>query len=33
MGLNEIKISLLGKIIGAKMLEYGLTKATPIHLH
>jgi len=33
MGSNEIKVSLLEKIIDAKMLEYGVTKARPIHLH
>ncbi len=33
MGLNEIKVPLLEKIIDAKMLEYGLTEAKPIHLH
>jgi len=33
MGLNEIKVSLLGKIIDAKMLEYGIIDARPIHLH
>ncbi len=33
MGLNEIKIPLLEKIIDSKMLEYGLTKVKPIHLH
>ncbi len=33
MGLNEIKIPLFEKIIDAKMLEYGLTKVKPIHLH
>ena len=33
MGLNEIKVSLLGKIIDAKMLEYGIIEARPIHLH
>ena len=33
MGLNEIKVPLLEKIIDAKMLEYGFTKARPIHLH
>jgi len=33
MGLNEIKVPLLEKIIDAKMLEYGLTKVKPIHLH
>ncbi len=33
MGLNEIKVSLLEKIIDAKMLESGLTRARPIHLH
>ena len=32
-GLNEIKVSLLGKIIDAKMLEYGIIEARPIHLH
>jgi len=33
MGLNEIKVPLLEKIIDAKMLEFGLTKVKPIHLH
>jgi ribonucleoside-diphosphate reductase alpha chain len=33
MGLNEIKVPLLEKIIDAKMLEHGLTEAKPIHLH
>lgn len=33
MGLNEIKVSLLGKIIDAKMLEYGIIEARPIHLN
>lgn len=32
MGLNEIKLSLLEKIIDAKMFEYGMTTAKPIHL-
>ncbi len=32
MGLNEIKIPLLEKVIDAKMLEYGLIKSKPIHL-
>jgi ribonucleoside-diphosphate reductase alpha chain len=32
MGLNEIKLPLLEKIIDAKMLEYGLTHKKPIHL-
>jgi ribonucleoside-diphosphate reductase alpha chain len=32
MGLNEVKVPLLEKIIDAKMLEYGFTKARPIHL-
>ena len=33
MGLNEVQVPLLEKIIDAKMLEYGFTKARPIHLH
>jgi ribonucleoside-diphosphate reductase alpha chain len=33
MGLNEIKIPLFEKIIDAKMLENGLTRVKPIHLH
>ena len=33
MGLNEVKVPLLEKIIDAKMLEHGFTKARPIHLH
>jgi len=32
MGLNEIKLPLLSKIIDAKMLEYGFTHTKPIHL-
>jgi len=32
MGLNEIKLPLLAKIIDAKMLEYGFTSTKPIHL-
>jgi ribonucleoside-diphosphate reductase alpha chain len=32
-GLKEIKVSLLEKIIDAKMLEYGVPKARLIHLH
>jgi ribonucleoside-diphosphate reductase alpha chain len=32
MGLNEIKLPLLAKIIDAKMLEYGFTHTKPIHL-
>ena len=33
MGLNEIKLPLLEKIIDAKMLEYGFTETRPIHLN
>jgi ribonucleoside-diphosphate reductase alpha chain len=33
MGLNEIKLPLLEKIIDAKMLEYGMPKPSPIHLN
>jgi len=33
IGLNEIKLPLLEKIIDAKMLEYGMTKTSPIHLN
>ena len=33
MGLNEIKMPLLEKIIDAKMLEYGFTETRPIHLN
>ena len=33
MGLNEIKLPLLEKIIDAKMLEYGITDTHPIHLN
>ena len=33
MGLNEIRLSLLEKIIDAKMLEYGLTHIKPIQLN
>jgi ribonucleoside-diphosphate reductase alpha chain len=33
MGLNEIKLPLLGKIIDAKMLEYGMADTRPIHLN
>jgi ribonucleoside-diphosphate reductase alpha chain len=33
MGINEIKLSLLEKIIDAKMLEYGLTHIKPIQLN
>lgn len=32
MGMNEIKLPLLSKIIDAKMLEYGFTHSKPIHL-
>jgi ribonucleoside-diphosphate reductase alpha chain len=32
LGLNEIKLTLLEKIIDAKMLEHGLTEAKPIRL-
>ncbi|MFW6115302.1 MAG: vitamin B12-dependent ribonucleotide reductase [Thermodesulfobacteriota bacterium] len=32
LGLNEIKLPLLSKIIDAKMLEYGFTHTKPIHL-
>jgi ribonucleoside-diphosphate reductase alpha chain len=32
MGINEIKLPLLAKIIDAKMLEYGFTNTKPIHL-
>jgi ribonucleoside-diphosphate reductase alpha chain len=32
MGINEIKLPLLAKIIDAKMLEYGLTSIKPIQL-
>ena len=33
MGLNEIKLPLLEKIIDAKMLEYVFTETRPIHLN
>jgi hypothetical protein len=33
MGLNEIKLALLEKIMDAKMLEYGFTETRPIHLN
>lgn len=33
MGLNEIKLPRLEKIIDAKMLEYGFTETRPIHLN
>ena len=33
MGLNEIKLPLLEKIIDAKMLEYGMADTSPIHLN
>ena len=33
MGLNEIKLPLLEKIIDAKMLEYGMADTHPIHLN
>ena len=32
MGLNQIKLPLLEKIVDAKMLEYGFTETRPIHL-
>ncbi|MEA3359722.1 MAG: vitamin B12-dependent ribonucleotide reductase [Thermodesulfobacteriota bacterium] len=33
MGLNEIRLPLLEQIINGKMLEYGFTDASPIHLN
>jgi ribonucleoside-diphosphate reductase alpha chain len=33
MGFNEVKLPLLEKIIDAKMLEYGMTTISPIHLN
>jgi len=33
MGLNEIRVGLLEEIIHAKMLECGVTKTKPTHLH
>ncbi len=33
MGLNEIRLTLLEQIINGKMLEYGFTDVSPIHLN
>jgi len=33
MDLNEIKLPLFEKIIDAKMLEYGMSETSPIHLN